>query len=165
VKVGFLTVDIFGLPVFSYMILFDWYPCLVVLHLNWFHLLNPAILSLWYSRFDVTWLLRDESNSKICVKSKVKVGFLTVDIFGLPVFSYMQLNVYWFSEVSFQLGTPSMRNECHLDYLNWFHLLNPAILSLWYSRFDVTWLLRDESNSKTRVRFVYMINLNKMFRY
>ena len=51
----------------------------------------------------------------MCVKSKVKVGFLTVDIFGMSVFSYMPLNVCWFSELSFQLGTPSMRYECHLD--------------------------------------------------
>jgi hypothetical protein len=36
--------------------------------------------------------------------------------------------------------------------INWFHLLSPAILSLWYSRFEVTWLLRDDSNSKTSVR-------------
>jgi hypothetical protein len=42
----------------------------------------------------------------MCVKSEVKVG--------LPVFSYMQLNVCWFSEVSFQLGTPSIRNEIKL---------------------------------------------------
>jgi hypothetical protein len=39
--------------------------------------------------------------------------------------------------------------------INWFHLLSPAILSLWYSRFEVTWLLRDDSNSKTHVRFVF----------
>ena len=39
--------------------------------------------------------------------------------------------------------------------INWFHLLSPTILSLWYPRFEVTWLLRDNSNSKTRVRFVY----------
>jgi hypothetical protein len=51
----------------------------------------------------------------MCVKSKVKVGFLTVDIFGMSVFSYMPLNVCWFSELSFQLGTPAMRYECHLD--------------------------------------------------
>jgi hypothetical protein len=36
----------------------------------------------------------------ICVNSKVKVGFLTVDIFRLSVFSYMPLNVCWFSELS-----------------------------------------------------------------
>jgi hypothetical protein len=30
-------------------------------------------------------------------------------------------------------------------------------LSLWYSRFDVTWLLIDDSNSKTHVRFVYVL--------
>jgi hypothetical protein len=41
--------------------------------------------------------------------------------------------------------------------INWFHLLSPAILSLWYSRFEVTWLLRDDSNNKTRVRFVYVL--------
>ena len=35
--------------------------------------------------------------------------------------------------------------------VNWFHLLSPTILSLWYSHFEVTWLLRDDSNSKTRV--------------
>ena len=28
--------------------------------------------------------------------------------------------------------------------------ISPAILSLWYSRFEVTWLLRDDCNSKTR---------------
>jgi hypothetical protein len=32
--------------------------------INWFHLLSPAILSLWYSRFEVTWLLRDDSNKQ-----------------------------------------------------------------------------------------------------
>jgi hypothetical protein len=41
--------------------------------------------------------------------------------------------------------------------INWFHLLSPAILSLWYSRFEVKWLLRDDSNNKTRVRFVYVL--------
>ena len=41
--------------------------------------------------------------------------------------------------------------------INWFHLLSPAILSLWYSRFEVTRLLRDDSNHKTRVRFVYVL--------
>jgi hypothetical protein len=41
--------------------------------------------------------------------------------------------------------------------INWFHLLSSAILSLWYSRFEVTWLLRDDSNSKTHVRFVYVL--------
>jgi hypothetical protein len=46
--------------------------------------------------------------------------------------------------------------------INWFHLLSPTILSLWYSRFEVTWPLRDESNSKTRVRFVYMENLKML---
>jgi hypothetical protein len=61
----------------------------------------------WLHWKETTW---------ICVKSKVKVGFLTVDIFRLSVFSYMQLNVCWFSELSFQLGTPSMRYECHLGY-------------------------------------------------
>jgi hypothetical protein len=42
----------------------------------------------------------------MCVKSKVKVGFLTVD---MSVFSYMPLNGCCFSIISFQLGTPSMR--------------------------------------------------------
>jgi hypothetical protein len=37
--------------------------------------------------------------------------------------------------------------------INWFHLLSLC----WYSRFEVTWLLRDDSNSKTRVRFVYVL--------
>jgi hypothetical protein len=46
--------------------------------------------------------------------------------------------------------------------IDWFHLLSPAILSLWYSRFEVTWLLRDDFNSKTRVRFVYMKNLKML---
>ena len=41
--------------------------------------------------------------------------------------------------------------------INWFHLLSLAILSLWYSRFEVTQLLRDDSNSKTSVRFVYVL--------
>jgi hypothetical protein len=41
--------------------------------------------------------------------------------------------------------------------INWFHLLSPAILSLWYSHFEVTRLLRDDSNSKTHVRFVYVL--------
>ena len=52
-------------------------------------------------------------------------------------------------------------NEKCFD-INWFHLLSPVILSLWFSRFDVTWLLRDDSNSKTRVRFVYMKNLKML---
>jgi hypothetical protein len=30
-------------------------------------------------------------------------------------------------------------------------------LSLWYSRFEVTCLLRDNSKRKTRVRFVYVL--------
>ena len=30
------------------------------------------------------------------------------------IFSYMALNVWWFSEVSFQKGTPSIIYECHL---------------------------------------------------
>jgi hypothetical protein len=63
----------------------------------------------------------------LCIKDKKKmhnpiiiwvcciVGFLTVDIFRLSVFSYMPLNVCWFSELSFILGTPSMRYEYHLD--------------------------------------------------
>ena len=45
-------------------------------------------------------------------------------------------------------------NTC-LD-INWARLLRSAILSLWYSRFEVTWLLRVNSNSKTRVRFVHV---------
>ena len=36
-------------------------------------------------------------------------------------------------------------------------LTDPAILTLWYSRFEVTWLLRDNSKRKTRVRFVYVL--------
>ena len=35
------------------------------------------------------------------------------------------------------------------------YLVPPSCL--WYSRFEVTWLLRDDSNSKTRVRFVYVL--------
>jgi hypothetical protein len=46
-------------------------------------------------------------------------------------------------------------NKC-LD-TNWSRLLRSAILSLWYYRFEVTWLLRDNSNRKTRVRFVYVL--------
>jgi hypothetical protein len=41
--------------------------------------------------------------------------------------------------------------------INWSRLLHSAILSLWYSRFEVTWLLRDHSKRKTRVRFVYVL--------
>ena len=33
-------------------------------NINWFHLLSPAILSLWYSHFEVTWLLRDDSKQQ-----------------------------------------------------------------------------------------------------
>jgi hypothetical protein len=65
----------------------------------------------------------------------VKVGFLTVDIFGLSAFSYMPLNVCWFSELSFQLGTPSMRYECHLDSvwkLNFF-LFNIEVYGEFFS--------------------------------
>ena len=51
-------------------------------------------------------------------------------------------------------------NKC-LD-INWSRLLRSAILSLWYSRFEVTWLLRDHFNSKTCVRFVYMKNLKML---
>jgi hypothetical protein len=36
--------------------------------------------------------------------------FLTVDIFGLSVFSYMPLNVCWFSEWSFQLDKKGKQN-------------------------------------------------------
>jgi hypothetical protein len=36
-------------------------------------------------------------------------------------------------------------------------LTDPAILTLWYSPFEVTWLLRDNSKRKTRVRFVYVL--------
>jgi hypothetical protein len=43
--------------------------------------------------------------------------------------------------------------------INWSRLLRSAILSLWYSRFEVTWLLRDHFNSKACVRFVYMKSL------
>jgi hypothetical protein len=32
----------------------------------------------------------------------------------------------------------------------------------WYSRFEVTWLLRDDPNSNTRVLFVYMKNLKML---
>ena len=39
----------------------------------------------------------------------------------------------------------------------WSRLLCSAILSLWYSRFEVTWLLRDHSKRKPRVRFVYVL--------
>ena len=40
-----------------------------------------------------------------------------------------------------------------------FHLVMNlyGILSLWYSRFEVTWLLIDDSNSKTRVRYFYVL--------
>ena len=38
-------------------------------------------------------------------------------------------------------------NKC-LD-INWSRLLRSAILLLWYSCFEVTWLLRDNYNSKT----------------
>ena len=41
--------------------------------------------------------------------------------------------------------------------INRSRLLRSAILSLRYSRFDVTWFLRDNSNSKARVRFVYVL--------
>jgi hypothetical protein len=41
--------------------------------------------------------------------------------------------------------------------INWFHLLSSTILPLWYFCFEVTWLLRDDSNSKTRVRVVYVL--------
>jgi hypothetical protein len=43
-------------------------------------------------------------------------------------------------------------NKC-VD-INWSSLLRSAILSLWYSRFEVMWLLRDHFNGKTCVRFV-----------
>ena len=36
--------------------------------------------------------------------------------------------------------------------------------TLWYSRFEVTWFFRDNSNSKTRVRFVYLKNLKSWMR-
>jgi hypothetical protein len=41
--------------------------------------------------------------------------------------------------------------------INWSRLFRSAILSLWYSRFEVTWLLRDHSKRKTRVRCVYVL--------
>jgi hypothetical protein len=41
-------------------------------------------------------------------------------------------------------------NKC-LD-INWSRLLRSAILSLWYFRFEVTWLLRDNSKRKTWMR-------------
>ena len=47
-------------------------------------------------------------------------------------------------------------------YFNWSRLLRSAILSLWYFRFEVTWLLRDHFNSKTCVRFDYMKNLKML---
>ena len=54
------------------------------------------------------------------------------------------------------------KNSSHLLWYSrferWLYLLSPAILSLCYSRFEVTWLLRDDSNSKTRVRFAYVLS-------
>jgi len=53
----------------------------------------------------------------ICVKLKVKVGFLRVGNFRLSVFSYMSLNVCWFSEVSFRLGTPPLSRDMSVTYI------------------------------------------------
>ena len=38
-------------------------------------------------------------------QAKVKVRFSRGDNFKQTIFSYMPLNICWFSEVSFQLGT------------------------------------------------------------
>ena len=45
----------------------------------------------------------------------------------------------------------------NVSILTDFTYLVPPSCLFWYSRFEVTWLLRDDSNSKTRVRFVYVL--------
>ena len=45
----------------------------------------------------------------------------------------------------------------NVSILTDFTYLVPPSCLCWYSRFEVTWLLRDDSNSKTRVQFVYVL--------
>jgi hypothetical protein len=62
--------------------------------------LKPQGHQIWaynYPIICITW---------ICAKSKVKVGFLTVDIFRLSGFFYMPLNVYWFFRVKLPIRYP-----------------------------------------------------------
>ena len=65
----------------------------------------------------------------------------------IDCFPYLLMHYYSF--------LAQYHNKC-LD-INWSRLLRSTILSLWYSRFEVMWLLRDHSKRKTRVRLVYVL--------
>ena len=74
--------------------------------------------------------------------------------------SFRYIFIYRFSySLTYYYSFLAYYNKKCFD-INWFHLLSPAILSLWYPRFEITWLLRDDPNSKTRVRYVYVLPAN-----
>jgi hypothetical protein len=120
------------------------------------------------------WLLRDDSNSKTRVRfvyvlpevlhgdflSEIKYLFnLEGNILEASYPHDSALTKHFVVNITVERWDEFFVAVPQID-INWFHLLSPAILSLWYSRFEVTWLLRDDSNSKTRVRFVYVLPNN-----
>jgi hypothetical protein len=70
-------------------------------------------------------------------------------------FHYICIYRFWYLLNNYYSFLAHYDNKC-LD-INWSSLLRSAILSLWYSRFEVTWFLRDNSKRKTRVWFVYAL--------
>ena len=67
--------------------------------------------------------------------SHVDISFRYIFIYRFP---YLLMHYYSF--------LAQYHNKC-LD-INWSRLLRSTILSLWYSRFEVTWLLRDNLTAK-----------------
>jgi hypothetical protein len=75
--------------------------------------ISPAILSLWYSRFEVTWLLRDDCNSKTRPaewKQISKVCHLVIAVFSL----WVQSHNFW--EIKFGYVLPE---DLHGDFFIW----------------------------------------------
>jgi hypothetical protein len=75
--------------------------------------ISPAILSLWYSRFEVTWLLRDDCNSKTRPaewKQISKVCHLVIAVFSL----WVQSHNFW--EIKFGYVLPEV---LHGDFFIW----------------------------------------------
>ena len=102
----------------------------------------------------------DFTLSKICGTETKNSSHLSTVIFTTKFFvdnSLRYIFIYRFSYLlTYYYSFLVHYNKKCFD-INWFYLLSPAILSLWYSCFEVTWHLGDDSNSKTRVRYVYIL--------
>jgi hypothetical protein len=67
---------------------------------------------------------------------------------NLPIFDRVKSVAPWSTNI----------RKLAKDHKGYGSALHSAILSWWYSRFEVTWLWRANSNSKTRVGIVYVLS-------